>query len=319
MSPSVSIIIPAFNAQEFIGRAIASALAQQRVTIEVLVIDDSSYDNTASLVQDICKQDSRVRLLKTTGNSGPGAARNIGIECASHDWVAFLDVDDWMAPDRLHTLLETAHNNQLDFVADSYYLSSRPGIAPHGRKYCRLSDVNELSRYDLASFIRVGLGSIRAVIRRRFLTRTNVRFSTEIWRGEDTLFYAQLLLQQARFALLNTPMYFRSEPGHSLSRSDKQALFKDLLLVYAMLRKSIVGNAPEHLHTVDAIFYRIKVVNDALAAARWQSFIAGFPFIESPEVSSLMGLVRHVLLRHKRYQMQLTSRIRRQLSSQFPH
>ena len=76
----VSIVIAAWNAQDFILTAINSALAQKGVSVEVLVVDDASSDSTCAVVESV--KDLRVKLLRSEKNGGPGAARNIGFAAA---------------------------------------------------------------------------------------------------------------------------------------------------------------------------------------------------------------------------------------------
>lgn len=89
----LSIIIPAYNVEEYIGACIDSILSQSYENYEVIVIDDGSSDRTVEIVREYSKKDTRVKLLQQK-NSGPLMARNIGIECASGDYILFMDSDD---------------------------------------------------------------------------------------------------------------------------------------------------------------------------------------------------------------------------------
>jgi len=92
----VSVIIPARDAALTIRRAIASVLAQSYTPIEVIVVDDGSRDETAEVVRALAERD--VRLIRLQDNRGAAAARNVGIEAASGEIVAFQDADDeWLA------------------------------------------------------------------------------------------------------------------------------------------------------------------------------------------------------------------------------
>src|ERR1039458_4449894 len=95
--PTVSVIIPSRNAAPYIRAAIDSALAQTHPVLEVLVIDGGSTDGTQDLVRSYGEP---VRLLdeRMNGGKGIGAARNVGVEAASGEWLAFLDADDWWDP-----------------------------------------------------------------------------------------------------------------------------------------------------------------------------------------------------------------------------
>ncbi len=93
MSPRVSVIIPAFNAARYVGQAVSSALAQRDVSIEVLVIDDQSTDDTWQVLEGFGERIRKVRQAK----GGPYKARNLGAQLARGEWLAFLDADDeWL-------------------------------------------------------------------------------------------------------------------------------------------------------------------------------------------------------------------------------
>jgi O-antigen biosynthesis protein len=104
MSPSVSVVIPVFNRPEAIRRAIDSVLAQTYQDFEILVIDDASTDETASVVAAV--NDPRVDLIRHARRLGGSATRNSGINASRAPYVAFLDSDDEWMPDKLHRQIE---------------------------------------------------------------------------------------------------------------------------------------------------------------------------------------------------------------------
>lgn len=116
--PMVSVIIPAYCAARFIRRSLASVLAQTYRNFEVIVVDDGSTDETATIVREVMKTDSRVKLL-CRQNKGPAAARNLAIEYSAGRYIAPIDADDiWMPTylERQVNSLSTAPNT----VAISY-------------------------------------------------------------------------------------------------------------------------------------------------------------------------------------------------------
>jgi glycosyltransferase involved in cell wall biosynthesis len=100
----VSVIIPAYNAAKFIRATIASVLAQTHADLEVIVVDDGSVDETASLVEAIAQDDSRVRLHRQA-NAGVSAARNAALALASGAYIAPIDADDLWHPTKLEKQL----------------------------------------------------------------------------------------------------------------------------------------------------------------------------------------------------------------------
>jgi glycosyltransferase involved in cell wall biosynthesis len=89
---TISLIIPAYNAERFLARALASVFAQSRVPDEIIVIDDGSRDGTAAVA---AGYGTAVRAV-TQANRGPAAARNHGLQLANGELIAFLDADDWL-------------------------------------------------------------------------------------------------------------------------------------------------------------------------------------------------------------------------------
>lgn len=99
----ISVIIPAYNSVNTIAQAIESAL-QQKVDLEILVIDDGSSDDLDTLMEQYT-HDERIRYLKNEHNMGPSATRNRGIECAGGEYIAFLDSDDYWEEGKLQKQL----------------------------------------------------------------------------------------------------------------------------------------------------------------------------------------------------------------------
>lgn len=97
----ISVIIPIFNAEKYMRRAVESALAQSE-TAEVLLIEDASPDNALKVCQQLQREHERVKLLQHADhqNHGAGASRNLGIKNAKFDYIAFLDADDFYLKDR---------------------------------------------------------------------------------------------------------------------------------------------------------------------------------------------------------------------------
>ena len=112
-SPKVSVVIPVFNGERFIGDAIRSALGQTFRDLEIIVVDDGSIDQTEKIVRQFF---DRVTYHRQE-NRGAAAARNLGVMCASGEWIAFLDADDIWYPQKLAVQFEAvALNPAIAFV-----------------------------------------------------------------------------------------------------------------------------------------------------------------------------------------------------------
>lgn len=100
-APTVSVVIPVFNRPEQVGEAVESALAQDHLHTEVVVVDDGSTDESPSVVAALAEADPRVKSVLLPENVGQSAARNRGVEAASGSVITMLDSDDLMLPGRI--------------------------------------------------------------------------------------------------------------------------------------------------------------------------------------------------------------------------
>ncbi|HEY6644784.1 glycosyltransferase family 2 protein [Povalibacter sp.] len=98
--PAVSVLMPAFNAQETLQESVASVLEQTFVDLELIIVDDGSTDATGDLAQQLAKADRRVRVIQQK-NAGVSSARNRGLAEAKGRYIALLDADDLWVPDKL--------------------------------------------------------------------------------------------------------------------------------------------------------------------------------------------------------------------------
>lgn len=128
----ISVVIPAYNSAQCIGRAIDSVLAQTFVDYEIIVVDDGSTDNTAEIAS---QYGNKINYIYQD-NGGASAARNTGIKAAQYEWIAFLDSDDEWLPEKLELQMGLLERNQdLVWVGANYFtcLCARSRRAPFHR------------------------------------------------------------------------------------------------------------------------------------------------------------------------------------------
>jgi GT2 family glycosyltransferase/glycosyltransferase involved in cell wall biosynthesis len=226
-SPMVSIVMANFNGAAFVEAALRSTLAQSLKDIEVLVSDDASTDDSAVRIAKIAASDSRVRLLRGHVNAGPSASRNRCLDVARGRWIAIMDSDDLMHPQRLERLLTIAEADGADIVADDLLVfhddaGADPQTCLHGRSSQAPFWVNA------ADYVRANspFGRARALGYLKPLIRTDriaaMRYDTDLRIAEDYDFLLRLLVGGARFRIYPSLTYFyRKHTGsvsHRLSR-----------------------------------------------------------------------------------------------------
>lgn len=126
-NPLISIITPAYNSAEFITNTIRSVQQQSFTNWEHIIVDDSSDDNTFSIIKSFAKEDSRIIPVRNKENSGAAVTRNKGLELAKGRFIAFLDSDDLWYPEKLDRQLKFMLENQIPISFASYDLISNDG------------------------------------------------------------------------------------------------------------------------------------------------------------------------------------------------
>jgi succinoglycan biosynthesis protein ExoO len=217
----VSFIIAAFNAEETIRRAVESALAQEGVAVEVVVVDDCSTDATAQAALDLSSE--RVRVIRLDQNRGPGGARNAGLEAACGRWVAVLDADDAVHPERMSRLLQRAEETGAEIVVDNLEVINDRGGSKPMFEPARLAAMPEMT---LATFVAgnhlfeetFSLGYMKPAMERGLLERHGLRYHETLRVGEDYVFLASALAVGGRCAVEPRPGYAYHIRAGSISR-----------------------------------------------------------------------------------------------------
>ena len=237
--PAISVVIPMYNAENYIEECLESLLNQTFRSFEVVVVDDCSTDFSYVIVESyIPKFDGRLRLAKTKKNSGAGGLpRNLGLSLANGEYVIFLDADDFLLGTALETLYNAAKKYDAEVVYSSTYYNVvepskvniyRDGL---GRRMVKegIEDKTELTIDDtdkiFSEFLATGEGNFRnpwsKFVRRDFLIKNEIVFPN-IATGEDCIWCINVYAYAKRFLRLPTPLYFyRRYNGTSITRTTR--------------------------------------------------------------------------------------------------
>jgi succinoglycan biosynthesis protein ExoO len=305
MQPDVSFIIAAFNAEGSIARAIQSALDQRGVTVEAIVVDDCSSDRTVDVARSFPTE--QVRVVALAKNRGPGGARNEGLAVAEGRWVAMLDSDDAVYPERLARLIARARRAGAEIAVDNLDVvregtgASEPMFTP--------ALLERLQEMTLADFIAANLmfeetfsfGYMKPVIERRFIEENALRYPETLRIGEDYLFLASALAKGGRCVVEPQPRYAYHIRAGSISR------VLELHHVEAMLAADAAFLSEHQLDAAAAVAQARRTRSLEEAAA----FLALVKHLKARAPLKAMGtaLRRPSALRHLR--MPIAARLRR--------
>ena len=191
--PCVSLIVPAYNAQEVLPRCLDSLISQTFTSFEVLVVDDGSKDRTGAVCGEYAASDPRIRLLKQK-NAGPAAARNKGLEQAAGRYISFVDSDDWIEPDFLETLVRTMEEGREPACMAVCGLVLAGSL--EGRAY-QPPRSGTLTRAQALEAIMYADGILAAVWNKLYdaslIRKEKIRFMPDLYLCEDLVFNTRYL------------------------------------------------------------------------------------------------------------------------------
>ena len=252
-APVASVIVPAYNAAPYLREAVESALGQTGPSVEVIVVDDRSTDDTLAVAESLAGP--HVRVLANAQNRGPSFSRNQAIQAARGEWVAVLDADDWYAPNRLERLLAVARETGADLVADDQFLIRDGADAPFTSQFVSAGvPVPDRLVVDADVFVRTNrpghrslrLGAAKALMRRAFLLDHELSYDEDVWFCEDFRLYLACLLRGARFVVIPEPLYYRRQHAGSITAGDiEQLLEHDIEASADLLDDPLVRARPD--------------------------------------------------------------------------
>ena len=221
--PSISIIIPAYNVEEYIEECLDSILNQTFTDYEVIVVDDCSTDNTYSIIQSyIPKFNNKLTLLKTDNNSGRcSIPRNIAIPYAKGNYIWFIDADDYISRNALEILYNTAKEYNADVVYTSSFYKQHNGQWYQLLDYYRKRGQTQI--YTINQHDKLTLYGSKLIytiwvkfIKRNIILEHNLLFKP--FNGEDLIFSIQLLYYSSNFVVIPETLYYYRESKNSVSR-----------------------------------------------------------------------------------------------------
>ena len=222
----ISIVIPVYNKEEYVGVCLKSALSQDFDDYEVIAVDDGSTDASGKICDEIAAQDSRLRVLHVE-NGGVTAARRRGVEEARGQYVMFCDSDDRLLPHALRNSYEAIIANDADEI-----------IAPYQNQYGRVYDTGKRglisADYIIQDFLafRNSFPSNCAILFRRSLLDGCLDIPRSIIEGEDILFHIKCLMKSPKVFCIaeSNYVYIQGVPNTRILSIQHEKMFENLLL-----------------------------------------------------------------------------------------
>lgn len=238
-TPSISAVIPAYNAASYLGSAVASVHRQSVGVNEIIVVDDGSSDNTAAVAESLGPP---VRCLRQD-NAGPAAARNRGIRAADGEWIAFLDADDQWTADKTRAQLEAAEAHpELALIASDMAEVDAGGavtvpsvLERHGMRERFVALAGRPLPRALAALLSKNFIPTGTVLVRRAVLDEVGAFDPRIRYGEDLELWARIAARYPITCLAQVHMLRRRHGANATGATE--AMLRDLTQVMAAARR----------------------------------------------------------------------------------
>ena len=188
-SPILSIILPVYNGEAFVGRAIKSVVMQEFTAWELIIIDDGSTDHTGQICTDFSLKDNRIQYYHQK-NRGLSAARNAGFRRASGKFIAYLDADDYVELNYYSELISSAENSGADFVIAGFFRDFIHEKGLQKQVKIEFADVfcsrPQLSKYnENLWFYNLYIHVWNKLYKRENLLKYHIYFDETVYFGED--------------------------------------------------------------------------------------------------------------------------------------
>ena len=217
MTPTVSIIVPVYNAEKSIKRCVDSILGQEYTDFELILVNDGSTDTSGAICDAYAARDSRVHVIHKA-NTGVSDTRNTAINSATGKYLQFLDSDDWITSDATKLLVRTATEYNCDLVIADFYRVVGEKVSHKGS----IEEEQVLTKEEFAAQMMKNPADFyygvlwNKLYRRDLIEQYSLRMDTSVSWCEDFLFNLEYLRHAEVFFALQTPIYYYVKTKGSL-------------------------------------------------------------------------------------------------------
>ena len=260
----ISVILPVYNSEKYIKKAIESVLTQTFSDFELIIVNDGSTDATSDIINSF--DDERIKVI-TQSNQGPGAARNNALKTVNSDYVMFLDSDDWYH----ERALEISYNEITKHDADMTFFQ----MINYNNGEVYENDWFDLKTFDESfenrafspketpgSIFDLSVGVCQKIYRTDFLKRIDARFPEGIF-FEDMPFFYYVYLKAERISIIKRHLYYRRKHDESITHVVDEK-FLDTVAAGQALMRIFIENGWYDMYKYDLLAYKITGTRFAL-------------------------------------------------------
>lgn len=234
----VSVIVIAYNIENYIGRCLTSIMNQTFKDIEIIVVNDGSTDETFNVIKKKETLDTRIQSIYKC-NSGPMDARKVGLEAAKGEYVLFVDGDDWIHHETINRLYGKAVIDNADIVLFNFFIANGEKFTPSKSYKENILDISD----NLKSAILCNIlpSMCTKFIRREFIINNKIKMPTNLSYAEDLATTINLFMYHPKLSFLTDNLYYYFQRSGSITKSIDSKLL-DIPQAVTYIKNSLIEN-----------------------------------------------------------------------------
>lgn len=298
--PKVSIIVPVYGVERYIERCAVSLFEQTYKNIEYIFVNDATPDKSIELLEKVIarypQRQMNIKIIHHPQNKGISATRNTGLQAVTGDYILYVDSDDYVAPNAVERLVESAIKNAADILLFDTYIVSTKGISCESVTYgTKVQYIKNLLQHTAKC------AHWNKFYQATFYKSTNVFADERIRLADDYAVTPRLVHQARKIAVLHEPLYFyettnQSSYVHNLTRAsiESQHLADQILIEYF----TSVPDAEKYADVVSALPQRsmVSLIKNADRSS-WQEIIDVYSDCLTKPASDGMSLVNRIIFK----------------------
>ena len=237
----ITVIIPVYNVEKYLKECLDSIVNQLYTNLEIICINDSSTDRSPEILKDFASKDKRIKIIDLPSNKGVGTARNIGIDAASGDYIAFVDSDDLWEADTAETLIKNL-DEKADIILFGYNNLTNNKLT-QDKIINKLIGINNEEDYgkNFEDFVNVIWNKL---YKTTFIKNNNIKFNTVIHPTEDVLFALEAFYYKPQLSFIPKALYnYRKDRDGSAMRNYAKLVLNQIQAVKELLNSGFFKNS----------------------------------------------------------------------------
>ncbi|MGR3742435.1 glycosyltransferase family 2 protein [Companilactobacillus sp. DQM5] len=249
-SYKITVVMPVYNAEQYLNRALTSFVNQTFKNFQLIIVDDNSTDGSVKICEDFLTTNKNFKLIKHKENLGVSAARNTGIKGADSEFITFVDCDDWVDKEYLEFFIDSFKRHDVDMVSCGFMIETDKTSKSKGifKNTGSITDRNDMLKRIISVNGTVMGYTWNKAYKLKKIIDNHLEFSTDVNLMEDAIFNVQYVSATNSFYYCTDPLYHYYQRKNSASHNyfDWDNI-KDVGIANYRIHKQIIQNIGEQI------------------------------------------------------------------------